>query len=156
MSIRELRIAGTFTWFQLCPLFTWEFTLCARNWFKYIILGMNFEEWILLSACKTIYLAHGSRSILWHCVKGVHIRSFSGPHFNAFWPNTESYSVSLLIQSECGKNSEQGHFSRIVKYSVNWCYNTVPTTILLELSIKYTRAKILFKETIENDKKSSK
>ena len=42
---------------------------------------------------------------------------FSGPHFPAFGLNTERYSVSLHIQSECGKirtrkNSVFGHFSR--------------------------------------------
>ena len=29
--------------------------------------------------------------------------SYSGPYFPAFGLNTESYSVSLRIQSECGK-----------------------------------------------------
>ena len=38
-----------------------------------------------------------------HCVKSVHIPSFSGPYFPAFGLNTERYSVSLRIQSECGK-----------------------------------------------------
>ena len=38
-----------------------------------------------------------------HCVKSVLIRSFSGPYFLAFGLNTERYSVSLHIQSECGK-----------------------------------------------------
>ena len=42
---------------------------------------------------------------------------FSGPYFPAFGLNTERYSVSLRIQSECGrirsrKNSVFGHFSR--------------------------------------------
>ena len=37
------------------------------------------------------------------CVKGVRIRSYSGPYFPAFGLNTERYSVSLRIQSECGK-----------------------------------------------------
>ena len=31
------------------------------------------------------------------------IRSFSGPYFPALGLNTERYSVSLHIQSECGK-----------------------------------------------------
>ena len=31
------------------------------------------------------------------------IRSYSGPYFPAFGLNTERYSVSLHIQSECGK-----------------------------------------------------
>ena len=41
-----------------------------------------------------------------HCVKGVSIRSYSGPHFPAFGLNTERYEVSkvpLRIQSECRK-----------------------------------------------------
>ena len=38
-----------------------------------------------------------------HCKKSVRIRSFSGPCFPAFELNTERYSVSLRIQSECGK-----------------------------------------------------
>ena len=38
-----------------------------------------------------------------HCAKSVRIPSYSGPHLPAFGLNTERYSVSLLIQSECGK-----------------------------------------------------
>ena len=38
-----------------------------------------------------------------HCVKSVRIRSYFGPHFLAFELNTERYSVSLRIKSECGK-----------------------------------------------------
>ena len=42
---------------------------------------------------------------------------FSGPYFRAFGLKTERYSVTLRIQSECGKirtrtNSVFGHFSR--------------------------------------------
>ena len=33
-----------------------------------------------------------------HCIKSVHIRSFSGPHFPAFELNTEIYGVSLSIR----------------------------------------------------------
>ena len=36
-------------------------------------------------------------------VESVRIRSYSGPHFPAFELNTERHSVSLRIQSECGK-----------------------------------------------------
>ena len=36
-------------------------------------------------------------------MKSVRIRSFSGSYFPAFGLNTERYSVSLRIQSECGK-----------------------------------------------------
>ena len=38
-----------------------------------------------------------------HCVKNVRIRRFAGPYFPAFGLNTEIYTVSLRIQSECGK-----------------------------------------------------
>ena len=38
-----------------------------------------------------------------HCIKIVRVRSYSGPHFPAFGLNTERYSVSIRIQSECGK-----------------------------------------------------
>ena len=38
-----------------------------------------------------------------HCVKSVYIRSYSSLHFPAFGLNTERYSVSPRMQSECGK-----------------------------------------------------
>ena len=38
-----------------------------------------------------------------HCLKGVRIRSYSGPYFAAFGLNTERYSVSFRIQSEYGE-----------------------------------------------------
>ena len=38
-----------------------------------------------------------------YCMKGFRIRSFSGPYFPAFGLNTDIYSVSLHIQSECAK-----------------------------------------------------
>ena len=38
-----------------------------------------------------------------HCVKSVRIQSYFDPYLPAFGLNTESYSVSLHIQFECGK-----------------------------------------------------
>ena len=38
-----------------------------------------------------------------HCVKSVHIRSFSASYFLAYELNTERYSVSLRINSDEGK-----------------------------------------------------
>ena len=38
-----------------------------------------------------------------HCVQSVRIWSCSGPYFPVFGVNTERYSVSLLVQSECGE-----------------------------------------------------
>ena len=37
------------------------------------------------------------------CVKSVRVRSFSDPIFPAFGLNTKRYSVTLRIQSKCGK-----------------------------------------------------
>ena len=37
------------------------------------------------------------------CVKSIRIRSYSGQQFPAFRLNMERYSISLRIQSECGK-----------------------------------------------------
>ena len=56
-----------------------------------------------------------------HCVKSAQIRNFSGPYFLAFGLNTETYSVSLRIQSECRKIQTReisvfGHFSRSEEY----------------------------------------
>ena len=42
--------------------------------------------------CQAIKKCHLSSFSLIHCVKGVHIQSFSGPHFPAFELNTEIYS----------------------------------------------------------------
>ena len=42
-------------------------------------------------------------SNVYHCVKSVRIRSYSGSHFLAFGLNTERYFVSLHIQSELEK-----------------------------------------------------
>ena len=38
-----------------------------------------------------------------HCMKNVYILNFSSPHFPEFGLNTDKYSVSLRIQSECRK-----------------------------------------------------
>ena len=38
-----------------------------------------------------------------HCVKSVHIRSFSGPYFPAFGLNKDRFSASLRIQFKCEK-----------------------------------------------------
>ena len=40
---------------------------------------------------------------VYHCVRSVCIRSYSGPYFHAFGLNMERYGVSLRIQSEYAK-----------------------------------------------------
>ena len=62
-----------------------------------------------------------------HCMKSVHIRSFSSPYFTAFGLITERYGASLRIQSECRKirtrktpntdNFHGAHIKQIIQIS---------------------------------------
>ena len=52
---------------------------------------------------KLLDIWEGSKTSKWHCVKISCIRSLPGPYFSDFGLNTGIYSVSLHIQSECGK-----------------------------------------------------
>ena len=61
-----------------------------------------------------------------HCVKSVRTRSYSGPYFLAFGLNTERYSVTLCIQSEC----------RIMRTKIT------PNTGIIH-AVKYASAKIV-------------
>ena len=56
-----------------------------------------------LNTGNSVFLNKDNFSRDMHCVKSVRIRIFIGPYFPAFGLNTERYSVSLCIQSECGK-----------------------------------------------------
>ena len=60
------------------------------------------------------------------------------PHFSAFGPNTGRYSVSLQIQSRCGKcgknadqnNSEYEHFLRsVLQMLVRWKH--IPNNVII-------------------------
>ena len=59
-------------------------------------------HWVLNTPLKNEKKAAATIGIC-HCVKTVHIWSFSGLHFPEFGLNTEVYFVNLRIQSECGK-----------------------------------------------------
>ena len=67
----------------------------------------KFREILLLDDGRSISRNVASLNTYVHDVinllKSVRIRSYSGPYFPAFGLNTERYSVSLRIQSECGK-----------------------------------------------------
>ena len=53
------------------------------------------------------------RSLPCHCIKSVHIRSYSGLHFCEFGLNSERYGVRMRENVD-QNNSEYGHFSRRV------------------------------------------
>ena len=62
-----------------------------------------------------------------HCMKSVSIQSFSDPYFPTFGLNTEGYSVSVRIQSECGKirtkktpNTDTFHAVLLHKVEKKW------------------------------------
>ena len=87
-------------------------------------------------------------------VKSVRIRGYSGPYFPTFGLNTERYSVSLRIRSECGKiirifpysslmrknthrnNSEYEHFLHSV-YFILFAF-----IILVSLVLKFWRYRV--------------
>ena len=59
----------------------------------------------VVTCCKYCWISCWIKFVisLIHCVKSFRIRSYFGPHFPVFRLNKEIYSVSLRIQSECGK-----------------------------------------------------
>ena len=73
------------------------------------------------------------------CVKRVFIRSYSGPSFLAFGLNMERNSVSLRIQSECGKMR-----TRITLNTENF-YAVIPI-VLLSSIISVIKCSNVFKE----------
>ena len=68
----------------------------SNQFFTLVFTWVDFMEWYGEGCIRL------SPTFTCHCMKRVRIRSFSGPLFLAFELNTERYSVSLLIQSECG------------------------------------------------------
>ena len=76
---------------------------------RLILMSLNscsVNQWtgfymIRTSARKELKISSWLKNRFKHCVKSVLIQSYSGPHFPAFWLNTERYSLSLRIQSEC-------------------------------------------------------
>ena len=69
--------------------------LCYFNLFGFLTLFLIFSKGFEI--CSRFKVDRVQR------MKSVGIRSYSGPYFPAFILNTEIYSVSLHIQSECGK-----------------------------------------------------
>ena len=64
----------------------------------------------VLTQCKT------------NCVKSVSIQSYSGPYFPTFRMNTERYSISVHIQSECRKTWTRITLNMDTFYEVTMLY----------------------------------
>ena len=102
--------------------------ICLRELHISVIKSCRWFVWIVVLA--TIYQAilrifHNHHELFWELTfvvtawKVSKYGFFSGPYFPAFGLNTVKYSVSLRIQSECGKiqarkNSVFGYFSHSV------------------------------------------
>ena len=67
------------------------------------LVNLLWEDGLIKSVFTRTRGVGRSKSRVFHCVKSVCIRRFSGPYFPAFELNMERYSLSLRIQSECGK-----------------------------------------------------
>ena len=95
----------------------------TKNLVPVPILASLTQSWVIIFFSKFCFCQ--SLDIM-HCMKSVRIRSFSGPYFPAFGLNTDRYSVSLRIQSECrkmrSKKALSTHFCRAVMVN----YHHVP------------------------------
>ena len=89
-----------------------------------IILGWLLDASLLVVSNQGQKIA---KKWSWQCVKGVHTRSYSGPHFSRIFPHSDWIRIDTLrIQSnagKCGKNADQnnskyGHFLRSVSGSL--------------------------------------
>ena len=75
---------------------------CPRVYSRHTSYLLNVHH-ILISLLILVRNAKIQLVYGFHCIKSVHIWSYSGPYFPTFGLNTERYFISLRIQSECGK-----------------------------------------------------
>ena len=94
-------------------------------------------------------LVHNLTNTINKCVKSIRIRSYSGPHFPAFGQNTERYSASIRIQSECGRIRTR------ISPSTNTFYATQTMIIqqFLEISSCIYLLPVQYIKMTRNDKK---
>ena len=85
-----LRIIQVFQTHVLDPV-----NICDKSVLLIQLTASNFSKKALSEMLRKV--------INTHLVQSVRIRSFSGPYFPEFGLNMERYSVSLRIQSKCGK-----------------------------------------------------
>ena len=96
---RALKNFFKFTGKKICDVAVFKNNCSSRSFYRIppaeCIWILLITEWCLSLHRISIRLAY--------CVKTVRIRSCSGPYFPASGLNTESYGVSVRIQSECEK-----------------------------------------------------
>ena len=76
-------------------------------------MGQSIQEWTKQNFWKTAFEKFEGKCSALHCVKSVHIRSYSGPYFPTF-------GLTVRMRENAGQNnSEYGHFLssvRLMKY----------------------------------------
>ena len=87
----------------LVPKQTFKYLVSLAKWLSFRLRTKLLWVRVLLQSLNFQI----KQSLFYHswvrCVKCVRIWSYSGPYFPVFELNTERYSVSLRIQSKCGK-----------------------------------------------------
>ena len=78
-------------------------------------------------------------------MKSACIRSYSGPHFSSFGLNTERFSVSLRIQSDCEKMRTRITPNTDAFYAVNLARLSWQKCILLWMSICFFETRTIFR-----------
>ena len=115
-----------------------NFAKIVNNWKSSIIVAKLSILDVWQGSEYTPETLQNSKSLIFtqHCVKIVHIRSYSGPYFPAFGLNTtERYGVSLRIRSKCGKmwtgitpNTDTFH---VVQNSSRYVASLVPGKLII-------------------------
>ena len=96
--------------YRVCWIY-WNKSFRLRIWvnWRWYVSSYNYYEYVIPAdfpvPCNCLKCAKKTRFVcpVKHSVKSVHVRNYSGSHFLEFELNTERYSVSLRIQSTCGK-----------------------------------------------------
>ena len=117
----------------LKQLFKW---LQQRFW--EITLSIKHAQGVVWrSGCFT-FQCYSSKFVPQWLRESVRIRSYSGPYFPAFGLNTERCSVSIRIQSECGKGRTKITPNTDTSYAMLlWMFSTI--AISRKISIIYKR-----------------
>ena len=98
-----------------------------------LLLGVVKQSWNVIDIGSSIY-----------CMKLVRISSCSGPYFPAFELNIDRYSVSIRIQSECGKIRTRKSSNTDTFHKVITCGDSEFTTGESQINLIFGAPKALF------------
>ena len=123
-------------------IFFWKFCLSSEPCIKSCFWCTNYPNVPVHTFQKRFGFIWGCFFPVSHCVKKCLYSEFSGSYFPAFGLKTERYSVSLCIQSECGKiltritpNTDTFYAVSILNSDTNW--TSLILFIVLYISLRY-------------------